>query len=385
MKLSEKNSAGSKPLELYIHIPFCVKKCDYCDFLSATSSYENRKRYVEALCREITATAPDMQKRPIVTAFVGGGTPSILEEELMEKILIHLKKYFSFQKETEFTIESNPGTLTEEKLKLYLKYGINRLSLGLQSTFDEDLRMLGRIHDYQTFLSSFHLARKAGFQNINVDLMSAIPGQSKERWAENLRCVAELSPEHISAYSLIVEEGTPFYERDLDLPDEDAEYEMYEDTQKILNTYGYAQYEISNYAKPGRECQHNIGYWKREDYLGLGLGASSFVNGTRFSNTSDMEVYLDYTKILSKIRENVQRLDKKEEIEEFMFLGLRMTAGIAEKDFHFLFGEDLENVYGDVLHRYEKTGHLIHENGMWKFSRKGIHVSNWILADFLQE
>lgn len=383
MYLSEKHPEEKKPLEIYIHIPFCVKKCDYCDFLSAPSCLEERTAYVNALCQEIQAAASEFGSRPVKTVFIGGGTPSILEPSLMEKVLTAFKEAFFLTEDAEFTLEANPGTLSEEKLKLYRSFGINRLSLGLQSTFEEDLKMLGRIHSYEDFRHSFSMARAVGFENINVDLISAIPGQTRERWSENLRRVAELNPEHISAYSLIVEEGTPFFERNLDLPDEEAEYEMYEDTGKILNAYGYEQYEISNYARAGLACRHNIGYWQREEYLGLGLGASSMVNGTRFSNTSDMTEYLKNAAHPSVIRKELQLLSKEEVMEEFMFLGLRMCEGISEKIFEQLFDEKLEKIYGDVLEKYERSGHLLHENEMWKFSREGIHVSNWILADFL--
>lgn len=385
MNQAEKNPGGEKLLEIYIHIPFCVKKCDYCDFLSGPSCLKEREAYVKALCEEMTAAAAEVKKRTVTTVFIGGGTPSVLEENLMEQILCTLNREYTLAEDVEFTIESNPGTLNMEKLKLYRKYGINRLSLGLQSVFDDDLKMLGRIHSFYDFETSFRMAREAGFWNINVDLMSAIPGQSEERWRENLRRVAEFEPEHISAYSLIIEEGTPFSERELDLPDEDTEYRMYEDTARILQEYGYQQYEISNYARKGLSCRHNIGYWKREEYLGLGLGASSFVHGMRFSNTTDRDWYQKNAHNLSVIREDIQILSKKEEMEEFMFLGLRMTEGISEKEFEQLFDEKLENIYGEVLWRYEKTGHLQKEKEMWKFSREGIHVSNWILADFLQD
>jgi oxygen-independent coproporphyrinogen-3 oxidase len=285
----------------------------------------------------------------------------------------------------EFTIEANPGTLDQEKLQLYRQYGVNRLSLGLQSTFSDDLKMLGRIHSFEDFLKSFSLAREAGFTNINVDLMSAIPGQTKARWQENLRRVAELGPEHISAYSLIVEEGTPFYEQELDLPDEDTEYEMYEDTRRVLAGYGYAQYEISNYARQGAACRHNIGYWQRRDYLGLGLGAASLMDGRRFSNTCRMEEYLAGAGNPETLRREVQTLSTRDAMEEFMFLGLRMTEGVSEEKFRQQFHRELKEVYGDVLLRYETSGHLIHEGDTYRFSSEGIHVSNWILSDFLSD
>ena len=214
----------------------------------------------------------------------------------------------------------------------YRETGINRLSLGLQSTDSKELRMLGRIHTYEEFLQSYQWAREAGFQNINIDLMFAIPGQTGEAWRAHLRQVAELKPEHISAYSLIIEEGTPFAECELDLPDEDTEYQMYEDTAEILERYGYRQYEISNYAKQGYMCRHNAGYWQRLEYLGFGLGASSLYGGMRFSNTHQMQEYLKESRNPDQIRKDVTVLSRNEQIEEFMFLGLRMTEGISEKN-----------------------------------------------------
>lgn len=374
---------ASAPLELYIHIPFCVKKCDYCDFLSGPANRSRQEAYVTALLKEIRSLSYD-GGRQVVSVFFGGGTPSLIEAAFIEKILFNLKEKFSVSPEAEITIEANPGTLTQEKLEIYRRAGVNRLSLGLQSADDRDLRMLGRIHTYEEFLESFFLARKCGFSNINVDLISAIPGQTLEGWHRNLRTAAELGPEHISAYSLIVEEGTPFASRELDLPDEDTEYSMYEDTAKILSEYGYHQYEISNYAKEGMECIHNIGYWKRREYLGLGLGAASLYEEVRFSNTRDMEEYLAGSSKPEQIRMEVQHLTQRDEMEEFMFLGLRMTDGVLEKDFADYFGVPLSQIYGKVLHKYEQMGFLEQKDGWWRFTRRGIHVSNVILAEFLE-
>lgn len=369
------------PLELYIHIPFCVKKCDYCDFLSGPAGPEAQQKYIDALLAEIDAA--DSENRIITSVFIGGGTPSVLKASLIFSVMEKIKEKFQFAEDAEITIEVNPGTLTEEKITAYLQCGINRLSLGLQSVQDKELKLLGRIHTYQEFLESYFLARKYGFKNINIDLMSAIPEQTYEGWIHNLRTVAELNPEHISAYSLIVEEGTPFYDRELQLPDEDTEYQMYEDTASVLKEYGYEQYEISNYAKEGYASRHNLGYWERKEYLGLGLGASSCIDNTRFSNISDMEQYLKYSHIPSKIRENTIILNEAEQMEEFMFLGLRKTEGISEKEFFENFHQSVETVYGDVLKKYTELSLLKHENGRIFLSRQGIHVSNQIMAEFL--
>ena len=370
------------PLELYVHIPFCVRKCQYCDFLSGPSDEETKDRYIEALLKEIRA-AEHTEDYEIVSVFIGGGTPSALKAEAIASIMRTLQEQFFFCEDAEVTIEANPGTVDLEKLTIYRNVGINRLSLGLQSTDAEELKLLGRIHSYEEFLKSYEWAREAGFSNINIDLMFAIPDQTGEAWRQHLYQVAELNPEHISAYSLIIEEGTPFAEQNLDLPDEDTEYQMYEDTAEILERYGYRQYEISNYAKQGYMCRHNAGYWQRREYLGFGLGASSLYGGMRFSNTHQMQEYLKESRNPDQIRKDVTVLSRNEQIEEFMFLGLRMTEGISEKKFEENFDVRLMDVYGDILQKYEETGFMEHIETKWRLTRKGIHVSNHILADFL--
>ena len=370
------------PLELYVHIPFCVRKCQYCDFLSGPSDEETKDRYIEALLKEIRA-AEHTEDYEIVSVFIGGGTPSALKAEAIASIMRTLQEQFFFCEDAEVTIEANPGTVDLEKLTIYRNVGINRLSLGLQSTDAEELKLLGRIHSYEEFLKSYEWAREVGFSNINIDLMFAIPGQTGEAWRQHLYQVAELNPEHISAYSLIIEEGTPFAEQNLDLPDEDTEYQMYEDTAEILERYGYRQYEISNYAKQGYMCRHNAGYWQRREYLGFGLGASSLYRGMRFSNTRRMQEYLKESRNPDQIRKDVTVLSRNERIEEFMFLGFRMTEGISEKKFEENFDVRLMDVYGDILQKYEETGFMEHIETKWRLTRKGIHVSNHILADFL--
>ena len=370
-------------LELYIHIPFCIKKCDYCDFLSGPSTRAGQEAYIYALLREMETVSKNLKKRPVDTVFIGGGTPSVPECDVMEKLLKGLRDYFLFSADAEVTIEANPGTLTPEKLSIYRKYGINRISIGLQSPNNKELAMLGRIHNYAQFLESFQMAREAGFSNINVDLMFAIPGQSYDGWIENLQTVAALGPEHISAYSLIIEEGTPFFRKKLDLPDEDTEYRMYEDVAAVLKEYDYHQYEISNYAKAGYECRHNEGYWQRKDYLGLGLGAASLLGMERFSNTADMQEYLKNSSAPEKIRKNRELLTREDEMAEFMFLGLRMTQGVSKKEFQEYFGTAIENIYGEVLKKYKKQGLLLEESGRIFLSREGLHVSNAVMAEFL--
>ena len=377
-----KNRKENSSMEIYIHIPFCIRKCDYCDFLSGPSGPEEQADYVQALLREIQAVE-EGEGRSVSSIFIGGGTPSVLDERLLGDILREIRNRFKMEEDAEITIEVNPGTANIGKLQAYRKMGINRLSIGLQSPEDRELKILGRIHNYGQFLETYQEARTVGFDNINIDLMSAIPDQTYEGWVKNLRTVAELEPEHISAYSLIVEEGTPFAARKLNLPDEDTEYNMYEATAQILKEYGFEQYEISNYARKGRKCRHNVGYWTRQDYLGFGLGASSLYGKERFANTADMKKYLKNSKNPEKIREKEPSLTREDEMAEFMFLGLRMTKGISKADFQRCFGCTIESVYGEVLEKYESMELLLEKDGRIFLSREGIHVSNSIMAEFL--
>lgn len=380
-----------KELELYLHIPFCVKKCNYCDFLSAPAGEETRAAYVDALLEEIRGF-DEPEDYEVVTVFFGGGTPSILPGQAIFRIMEALREKFSFRKEAEITLEANPGTVDKEKLSFYKKAGINRLSFGLQSADAEELKKLGRIHTWEKFLESFQLAREAGFSNINVDLMSALPGQTKESWEKTLRQVLALQPEHISAYSLIIEEGTPFYqlyEKDVErrdageepelIPSEEEERAMYEATGRILKEQGYLHYEISNYAKPGCECRHNLGYWQRRDYLGFGLGASTLLNPVRYKNTEDLEAYLggDFSK------KEFFVLTKDNQIEETMFLGLRVLEGVSKEQFREQFSCELRVVYRKELEKLEKEGLLEEEGDFVRLTSRGIDLSNPVLAEFL--
>lgn len=371
-----------KELELYIHIPFCIKKCDYCDFLSGPAGTERQRVYVDALLREIECCG-EFSDYGISSIFIGGGTPSILPGECIEEIMSGIREKFVMAREAEISIEANPGTVDPRKLELYRKAGINRISFGCQSADNRELRMLGRIHTWEQFLDSYGEARRAGFKNINVDLMSGLPGQSRKTWEETLRKTALLNPEHISAYSLIIEEGTPFAKMELELPDEEEERAMYEDTHKILEEYGYHQYEISNYAKEGRECRHNVGYWRRTEYLGLGLGSASLMNETRFSNTGDMELYLRHSGEAEMIREQAEKLEKQDQMGEYMILGLRMIKGVSLKQFRKTFGTDMYEVYGDIIEKYAGMRFLERDGDFLRFGRVGISVSNVILAEFV--
>lgn len=373
-------------LELYVHIPFCVRKCEYCDFLSFSSEEALRKDYTDALCREIRAV-DGLDGYQVSSVFFGGGTPSLMPPEEIMRIMDEIKNRISFSEDAETSLEANPGTVTAETLAGYRKAGFNRISFGCQSMSDAELKRLGRIHTVEEFRTGYRQAREAGFLNINVDLMSALPGQTYVDWERNLRMTAELEPEHISAYSLILEEGTPFYEKQdiLELPDEDTERIMYENTHEILKEYGYEQYEISNYAKKGYECRHNIGYWERIPYLGLGLGAASLMEERRFSNTVDLKEYLQNSQKPRIIRKNMQKLSAEDVMEEFMILGLRMCRGVSEEDFQKNFGKEMADVYGKVIEKYIKMEFLQKKDRYVSLTRKGISVSNVIMADFLRE
>lgn len=371
-----------KELELYIHIPFCVRKCAYCDFLSGPADYEAQRSYKEALIREIE-NVESFADSEVSSIFIGGGTPSVFSEQWMAEVLEKVYTHFNVRQDAEISIEANPGTVDLGKLAVYRQAGINRISFGCQSGDNRELKLLGRIHTWEEFRESFSMAREAGFSNINVDLMSGLPGQNLASWEDSLYKTAQLKPEHISAYSLIIEEGTPFASQKLELPDEEEERNMYERTREILEDWGYHQYEISNYARPGRECRHNLGYWQRKEYLGLGLGSASLVGETRFSNTRNMENYLNNSDSAAKIREEREILTVQEQMEEFMFLGLRMTEGISVARFYEMFGIPLEQVYGKVLEKYKKLELLEERGGRLRLTRRGISVSNPILADFL--
>lgn len=378
---TKKNDLG-----LYIHIPFCVKKCNYCDFLSAPATDLLINQYIDALLNEIRLQGIKYKEYKVKTIFIGGGTPSILDENLIDKLLKQIKKSFELSRIEEFTIECNPGTLNRKKIKIYKKYGINRVSLGLQSANDEELRMLGRIHTYEEFLETYSLLREEGILNINVDLMSALPHQNLKDWEKTLYTVAALSPEHISAYSLIIEEGTKFFQniKDSDLPDEDEERQMYYRTKEILESTGYSRYEVSNYSKKGKECKHNSAYWTRKDYLGLGLGAASLIGNTRYSNIKDLDEYIKVVGNPGSIMVDIKTLSKKEEMEEFMFLGLRLSKGISIKDFEAKLEIDYNEVYGEITEKLITQGFMNDEKGQLSLTEKGIDLSNVVLSEFIE-
>lgn len=380
-----------KEISLYLHIPFCVQKCNYCDFLSFGGSLPGaRQAYVAALCREILSYQAEASSYQVVSVFLGGGTPSILELEEIEAIFHAIYQVWEVASSAEITIEINPGTVDKKKLIGYRQLGINRLSIGLQSVNKEELKLLGRIHNYDQFLAVFHTARELGFDNINVDLMSGLPGQTLESYRNSLNHVMALNPEHISAYSLIIEEGTPFYENAAIynlLPDEETERRMYAYTKTVLEGYWYQRYEISNYAKTGYESRHNMVYWSDGAYLGMGLGAASYLGGYRFHNTRDMQVYMqkygDEVMGDANVKEDIEQIDIKTHMEEFMFLGLRKMEGVSRAHFFHTFGRDMFEIYGEVLHKHEKAGMLSVTDGYVSLTEQGISLSNMVMADFL--
>lgn len=435
---------NKQPLSIYIHIPFCKRKCLYCDFLSAPACAQERESYVEALLREISFMAEYCREYEVISVFFGGGTPSLLSGEQMQRIMSVIRADYKLRADAEISMECNPATASFETLKEYRNCGINRLSIGLQSANNEELKALGRIHDYAQFVQTYEDARRAGFTNINIDLMSALPGQTLDSYEETLQKVLALKPEHISAYSLIIEEGTPFYEKygkeetkkcgvedgeersasihsgDPVLPDEDTERLMYYRTNELLQEKGYERYEISNFAKEGYECRHNLTYWTGIDYIGFGIGSASYFQGYRYKNTVDIQKYkekmmcitlenartaLQSEKVFSCPSplesdegsycdslftpekflwyEEIQQLSMEEKMEEFMFLGLRLKNGIRERDFYLQFGRTVWEVYPEVLERLSKEGVLIQKDYRIYLSEKGTDVANYAMAQFL--
>ena len=465
-----------KSISIYIHIPFCVKKCQYCDFLSAPADSRAQEVYLRALKQEIREQAARYREYEVQTVFIGGGTPTAVPYEELCEILKTVFSCYRVNPQAEISMEANPGTVTKEALLAYRRAGINRLSIGLQSADDGELKLLGRIHTFGDFQQTYRWAQEAGFTNINLDVMSALPGQSVGNYRKTLETVLSLKPQHISAYSLIVEEGTPFYEKygqeseklqatgekQPDLPSEEEEREMYALTEKLLAAAGYHRYEISNYALPGRECRHNLVYWKRGNYVGFGLGAASMVENVRFENTREMQEYLaeyagapDTEEVFTEVTqgdaqelskeqslstredghskkeqtlltredghskkeqelslreyahsekeqvlstcqdvnsrdeqqlsqgENVHPLSKEEQMEETMFLGLRLTEGVSKAEFQRQFGVSMEQIYGEVIRENIAQGLLIDATGYVRLTREGMDLSNYVMTQFL--
>lgn len=414
-------------MELYVHIPFCVRKCRYCDFYSLPNGGQvpEAEDYVRALLRELDSRKEEIGGSGFTSIFVGGGTPTVLACKDLETLITGIFDGAPVTRDAEITVECNPGTLDTEKLTLMRQLGVNRLSIGLQSADNAELKTLGRIHTYEMFLKNYETARKVGFCNINVDLMSGIPGQTIESFERTLRTVAELEPEHISTYSLILEEGTPLYS-DVEagrtvLPGEEADRQMYELTWKVLAEYGYERYEISNYARPGHRCRHNMGYWTGEEYLGLGPAAASYLrdksgngviteesvrqeqggqagnfggridsDGTtdselgtimcRYKNIPDVSAYIADPVGVRTVEE---RLEKKDLMSEYMILRLRLTEGADREEFRKLFGKPMDEIFGDTIRKYTGLGLLEDRGGCVALTEKGFDVANSVMCEFI--
>lgn len=378
-------------MELYVHIPFCRQKCRYCDFASWAGCEHLMPRYVDALLREAEAAAP--AAAPMDTVFLGGGTPSLLPPELLSRLLTGLRAHFTIAPHAEFTSEANPGTLTSLWLDAAVANGVNRLSMGMQALQPELLRTLGRIHDFSQVEDSVRMARAAGIANLSLDLMFGLPGQTPAMWRDTIEAALSLAPEHLSCYGLIPEEGTPLV-ADLEagrltLPEEDAEREMYDDTLRILAERGFRQYEISNFAQPGYECRHNLGYWRQVPYIGLGAAAASCVPARddhayiRLANPAGMQDYIrmaEQSNWAQREREPITRADAQ---YETLMLGLRTTQGVSEAAYQAMHGTPLLDRYGSALRRLEKQGLLAHEEGWWRLTRRGMDVQNAVLVDLM--
>ncbi len=396
-----------KNLEIYIHTPFCVKKCEYCDFLSFPADDSTQLRYVKGLMAEMIFYGPLMKDYQVSTVYIGGGTPSWLNEEWIAALMEGIYECFNVAEDAEISMECNPGTLTLNKLLTYRDAGINRLSIGLQSANANELRMLGRIHTFDQFVTNYEVARNVGFKNISVDLMYGLPQQTTEQYLDTINRIIRLRPDHVSAYSLIVEKGTPFYEkykfdmvrqeagmRTEFLPNEDELYDMEKAGQAALKEAGYKQYETSNYSREGMECRHNIGYWTRENYLGLGIGAASLIENVRYTNTSDISDYLSGCRNIHDVGEDIFRsnlhvaadnIDRKSQMEEFMFLGLRMNEGVTRENFEKAFGISIDAVYRDTIDSLKEQDLLIARAGHIYLSERGKDVANYCMAQFLMD
>ena len=376
-----------------MHIPFCVRKCDYCDFYSLASGEDEKKSYIEALKREIKEVSKNVSADyQVYTIYFGGGTPSIIKADYIKEILDVIKSHFKLYKDDfypEITIECNPKTVDIEKLAIYKEAEINRISLGLQSTDNDELKLLGRIHTYEDFLESYEIVRKSGFKNVNIDLMSAIPNQKIKTYEKSLNEIIKLNPEHISSYSLIIEEGTPFFKKYAenaplfeDLPSEDEDRKMYALTSEKLGKAGYKRYEISNYTKKGFYSRHNTSYWDRVPYLGFGVGASSFFENERYTNIINLKDYIKKAGI-EDIREEITKLTLNDAMSEFMFLGLRKTAGVSKSEFIDNFTFNVENIFGEIIEKHIKNKLLIDNEGFLRLSERGLDISNYVISDFL--
>lgn len=368
---------------LYIHIPFCIKKCAYCDFVSTCTPEEQQRAYFAALKRELKVC----KGKQLDSIFLGGGTPSCVDARLIATLFDSINENMTVLPGAEITMEANPGTLTAEKLRIYRDCGVNRISLGVQSLQERELRALGRIHSAQEAVQAAELVQAAGFNNLNLDLMLAVPYQTRGSLRDTLTRAAALSPTHISAYSLIVEPGTPFYAWQqagtLPLPDEDLERALCDDAAAFLEAYGYAQYEISNFAMPGFACRHNLKYWLCQPYLGLGAAAHGYDGAARYENVSDIGDYIRLMNECGSACKEKTVLTKQDQISEYIIMALRLTRGIVLDEFAARFGFRFEKAYENTIHKFANGGFFHIEQDRICFTQKGFAVSNAILSEFV--
>lgn len=372
---------------LYIHIPFCRQKCLYCDFPSFAGKEGMMQAYVDALTAEIKSRRKEYPKKKVVSVFFGGGTPTALEIPMLEQLMQAVWENWDIAEDAEITTEANPGTLDRKMVNALKKMGFNRLSMGVQAWQNRLLKELGRIHTIEGFLENYQAVREAGFENVNVDLMFALPYQTMEDWQETVKNITALQPEHISAYSLIIEEGTPFFDRYekglLEPASEELDREMYHWAVDYLAEMGYEQYEISNFAKKGRQSRHNRIYWQAEEYLGMGLGSHSYMEGTRFHNRYDLQGYIAAKGDVSLLKEEVEVIMETDALAEFMFLGLRLTEGVSFDRFRTRFGRELYEIYGTQVRELIDVGLLAEDATGIRLTRRGIDVSNVVFEKFL--
>ena len=380
-------------MELYVHLPFCRSKCRYCDFASYSGCESSMPRYVDALLHEAAVQADELGHPAMNTVFLGGGTPSLLPPELLDRLLRGLRALFPLGSDVEFTSEANPGTLTREWLDVAVKHGVNRLSLGMQARQPELLRTLGRIHDFSQVEHSVALARSAGMENISLDLMFGLPGQTPAHWHESLEAALSLQPKHLSCYGLIPEDGTPL-KADLDagrlqLPSEEDERAMYDDALTLLAAHGFEQYEISNFALPGYACRHNLGYWRQISYLGLGASASSLLPCSagaayvRTTNPPQLPAYLDMVAHAAWSAREIVPISPEEARFETLMLGFRTTQGVSEAAYEAMHGASLQQQYGERLRSLAQRGLLEHDGDWWRLTRRGMDVQNVILVELM--
>ena len=373
---------------LYIHIPFCVKKCDYCDFLSfGHVAQETKDAYVDALCKELTSLGNELNQPDLSTVYIGGGTPSALSGDQIIRIISVVKDTFVLASDAEITMEMNPGTVADSNLKGYISAGINRVSMGLQSDDDEQLVKLGRVHTFEAYVQTYNRIREAGINNVNIDVMFGLHKQTMAEWQHTLETVIDLAPEHISAYSLIIEPGTVYdeaYDKGmLDLPNEELEREMYWYAHQRLEEAGYKHYEISNYSKPGMASIHNSKYWDLSSYIGAGLGASSYYGQVRYKNITGLKAYIEANGYLADIRTVEQINDHLIELEESFFLGLRLLDGIDLVCLKEAYGDEAVGRYADIIDELVESSMLIREGSIIRLSREGLNISNQIMSHFL--